>query len=245
MGDGDFGVNLSTGACSTLRHLDADPALRSDPAAPLHAAATAFLDEVGGTSGPLFGLLFQSLAVAVAATTPTLAAGAAEGLAAIRRVGDAAPGDKTLVDALGPAAEALRTAPASLSRPGPGNRAPPADRPGRGTSRGAVRQQPDRHAPHPPENQETAGGTQHRHPAGDHPARRPGDPPKRGSRTKTATPTRRSRRRVNDLQALSCDCFLRDHPSQYQSVQLTGGTSRRPKAGEHGSLARSPTQHKV
>ncbi|MFJ4857146.1 MULTISPECIES: dihydroxyacetone kinase subunit DhaL [unclassified Streptomyces] len=116
VGDGDFGINLSTGAHSTLRRLDADPASRSDPAAPLHAAATAFLDEVGGTSGPLFGLLFQSLAVAVAgaaaATTPALAAGAAEGLAAIRRVGDAAPGDKTLVDALGPAAQALRTAPA-------------------------------------------------------------------------------------------------------------------------------------
>ncbi|MFB7480567.1 dihydroxyacetone kinase subunit DhaL [Streptomyces anulatus] len=116
VGDGDFGTNLSTGARSTLRHLDATSPSRSDQAAPLHAAATAFLDEVGGTSGPLFGLLFQSLAVAVAdagaATTPALAAGAAEGLAAIRRVGEAAPGDKTLVDALGPAAEALRTAPA-------------------------------------------------------------------------------------------------------------------------------------
>ncbi|MFG2595780.1 dihydroxyacetone kinase subunit DhaL [Streptomyces sp. NPDC048462] len=115
VGDGDFGINLSTGARSTLRHLNANPASRSDPAAPLHAAATAFLDEVGGTSGPLFGLLFQALAVAVAdagaATTQALAAGAAEGLAAVRRVGDAAPGDKTLVDALGPAAEALRTAP--------------------------------------------------------------------------------------------------------------------------------------
>ncbi|MER0429960.1 dihydroxyacetone kinase subunit DhaL [Streptomyces microflavus] len=115
VGDGDFGINLSTGAHFTLRHLEANPASDNDPAAPLHAAATAFLDEVGGTSGPLFGLLFQSLAFSVAAagsaTTPALAAGAADGLAAIRRVGDAAPGDKTLVDALGPAAEALRTAP--------------------------------------------------------------------------------------------------------------------------------------
>ncbi|MDQ0988352.1 dihydroxyacetone kinase subunit DhaL [Streptomyces sp. V2I9] len=116
VGDGDFGLNLSTGAHSTLRHLDATPASRTGPAAPLQAAAAAFLDEVGGTSGPLFGLLFQSLAVAVAdagaASTTALAAGATDGLAAIRRVGDAAPGDKTLVDALGPAAEALRTAPA-------------------------------------------------------------------------------------------------------------------------------------
>ncbi|RLL69797.1 DAK2 domain-containing protein [Streptomyces sp. Z26] len=122
VGDGDFGVNLSTGADSALRRLDAARAATAggaaagmDPAAPLEAAATAFLDEVGGTSGPLFGLLFQSLAAAVAdaggATTPALTAGVAEGLAAIRRVGDAAPGDKTLVDALHPAAEALRAAP--------------------------------------------------------------------------------------------------------------------------------------
>lgn len=115
VGDGDFGINLSTGAHFTLRRLDAGPPSGGDPAASLHAAATAFLDEVGGTSGPLFGLLFQSLAAAVtdsgAATTPAFAAGAADGLAAIRRVGDAAPGDKTLVDALGPAAEALRAAP--------------------------------------------------------------------------------------------------------------------------------------
>ncbi|MEU4030477.1 dihydroxyacetone kinase subunit DhaL [Streptomyces anulatus] len=115
VGDGDFGINLSTGAHFTLRHLEAKPASGNDPAAPLHAAATAFLDEVGGTSGPLFGLLFQSLAFAAAeagaATAPALAAGAADGLAAIRRVGEAAPGDKTLVDALGPAVEALRTAP--------------------------------------------------------------------------------------------------------------------------------------
>ncbi|MFF5880015.1 dihydroxyacetone kinase subunit DhaL [Streptomyces californicus] len=115
VGDGDFGINLSAGAHATLRRLDAASTSRGDPAAPLHAAATAFLDEVGGTSGPLFGLLFQSLAVAVAdagaATTTSLAAGSAEGLAAIRRVGDAAPGDKTLVDALGPAADALRAAP--------------------------------------------------------------------------------------------------------------------------------------
>ncbi|MFJ4963816.1 PTS-dependent dihydroxyacetone kinase, ADP-binding subunit DhaL [Streptomyces sp. ADI96-02] len=115
VGDGDFGTNLTAGADSALRHLNGLPSPGGDPAAPLDAAATAFLDEVGGTSGPLFGLLFQALASAVAeagaASTAAFAAGAADGLAAIRRVGDAAPGDKTLVDALAPAAEALRAAP--------------------------------------------------------------------------------------------------------------------------------------
>ncbi|MEE1930214.1 dihydroxyacetone kinase subunit DhaL [Streptomyces sp. TRM 70351] len=113
-GDGDFGVNLAAGVTSAVRALDgaAGAAGTDDASAPLHVLATVFLDEVGGTSGPLFGLLFQELAAAVRAagphlTTPALAAGAGAGLAAIRRVGEAAPGDKTLVDALVPAAEAL------------------------------------------------------------------------------------------------------------------------------------------
>jgi|GEM_PF-605746 dihydroxyacetone kinase-like protein len=92
---------------------------------PLSAAASAFLDEVGGTSGPLFGLLFQELAAAVAEAdgtdyaegspgadpTASLALGVARGLAAIQRVGEASVGDKTLVDALAPAAAALQAQP--------------------------------------------------------------------------------------------------------------------------------------
>ncbi|WP_411075775.1 dihydroxyacetone kinase subunit DhaL [Streptomyces sp. cmx-4-7] len=118
VGDGDFGTNLSVGAAAALARLDAFARLQDrgvpGDAAVLEAAAAAFLDEVGGTSGPLFGLLLQSLAASVAAlgpTTPALARGVAEGLAAIRRVGGAAPGDKTLVDALAPAAEALEALP--------------------------------------------------------------------------------------------------------------------------------------
>ncbi|MCX5402131.1 dihydroxyacetone kinase subunit DhaL [Streptomyces sp. NBC_00102] len=122
VGDGDFGVNLSAGVRATQRLRSesdgnaAAGAAQDDPSAPLGSAASAFLDEIGGTSGPLFGLLFQALSAAVAAegpllTTTGLAAGTENGLAAIRRVGDAKPGDKTLVDALTPAAEALRAAP--------------------------------------------------------------------------------------------------------------------------------------
>ncbi|MET8574096.1 DAK2 domain-containing protein [Streptomyces sp. NPDC005012] len=118
-GDGDFGVNLNAGTTAALVRLDAlDETGRGPAAGPLDAAASAFLDEVGGTSGPLFGLLLQSLAASAEAagasdgrlTTPALAEGVAEGLAAIRRVGDAEPGDKTLVDALPPAAGALAAA---------------------------------------------------------------------------------------------------------------------------------------
>ncbi|MEV7597227.1 DAK2 domain-containing protein [Kitasatospora sp. NPDC089797] len=110
-GDGDFGVNLLAGvscAMTALGGLPPGPAL--PVGRPLQVAATAFLDEVGGTSGPLFGLLLHHLAEAAvhpALTAPDLARGTAAGLAAIQRVGEAVPGDKTLVDALAPAAAAL------------------------------------------------------------------------------------------------------------------------------------------
>lgn len=116
VGDGDFGVNLLAGTGATLRALEArDGAAVGPPSAarPLRTAADVFLDEVGGTSGPLFGLLLQEIAVAVAETGPvldtsTLALGVGSGLAAIQRVGEAAVGDKTLVDALEPAGAALK-----------------------------------------------------------------------------------------------------------------------------------------
>ncbi|WEH31807.1 DAK2 domain-containing protein [Streptomyces sp. AM 3-1-1] len=106
VGDGDFGTNLSAGVGAALRRADAAPGTDT-----LEHFAEAFLDEVGGTSGPLFGLLLQAMAGAVGEggwTVVALADGVGEGLAAIRRVGGAAPGDKTLVDALHPAAESLR-----------------------------------------------------------------------------------------------------------------------------------------
>ncbi|BBA97974.1 putative dihydroxyacetone kinase subunit 2 [Actinacidiphila reveromycinica] len=135
VGDGDFGANLVAGLQAALRRLGApgvpasppavpaSPAVPAPPAWPLEAAASAFLDEVGGTSGPLFGLLLQEIAVSVAAgdgpPAVALATGAGGGLAAIQRVGEAAVGDKTLVDALAPACDALaaqaRTAPGDPS----------------------------------------------------------------------------------------------------------------------------------
>ncbi|MBW8092290.1 dihydroxyacetone kinase subunit DhaL [Streptomyces hygroscopicus] len=125
-GDGDFGTNLTGGMAGVRRALEAlsdTPAAdRGSPAVPLATAARVFLDDVGGTSGPLFGLLLQELAAAVAANPATagtreLAAGTTAGAAAIQRVGEAEVGDKTLVDALVPAARAL-TACAQDTEPG-------------------------------------------------------------------------------------------------------------------------------
>jgi phosphoenolpyruvate---glycerone phosphotransferase subunit DhaL len=103
-GDGDFGSNLNEGLHRVTARIDAGGA----PWASLHEV---FLDEVGGTSGPLFGLMFQALGRA-AREADTFAAALAEGLsealAAIQRVGEAEVGDRTLVDALAPAVASLR-----------------------------------------------------------------------------------------------------------------------------------------
>lgn len=112
-GDGDFGENIAGAVRMVRTELEALPEDSTD-AAVLQTTASVFLDRVGGTSGPLFGLLFQELAAAVRdageLSTTALATGAAGGLAAIQRVGEAQVGDKTLVDALAPAVEALRAA---------------------------------------------------------------------------------------------------------------------------------------
>ncbi|WP_226873296.1 DAK2 domain-containing protein [Microbispora sitophila] len=112
-GDGDFGDNLRDGLRRVVDRLDAPSqetqeshAAVEDPA--LAVAASVFLDEVGGTSGPLFGLMFAELARAGRRLPDPVAAwreGLVAGLAAIQRVGEAEPGDRTLVDALVPAIE--------------------------------------------------------------------------------------------------------------------------------------------
>ncbi|HEY4098139.1 MAG TPA: dihydroxyacetone kinase subunit DhaL [Baekduia sp.] len=110
-GDGDFGTNLTTSVNAARRVLaDGDAAL---PAAAFAALSTAFLG-TGGTSGPLYGMFFRELGKAAgdqpAIDLPTLAAGVVAGVDAVCRLGGAEVGEKTMVDALRPAADALAAA---------------------------------------------------------------------------------------------------------------------------------------
>lgn len=111
-GDGDFGENLAGGLAETLKQHEASPgeSLWS-------ALVTVFLDDVGGTSGPLFGLLFHAINESAVSDSGSngaddvvalLAAGFSNGLDAIQRVGEAEVGDCTLVDALAPAVFQLK-----------------------------------------------------------------------------------------------------------------------------------------
>lgn len=105
-GDGDFGDNFREAFTRVGRRLGE----AGQDVSAYRIAAEVFLDDVGGTSGPLLGLLFQALAAAAEEQDDryaVFAAGLREGTEAVQRVGEAEVGDRTMVDTLVPVAEAL------------------------------------------------------------------------------------------------------------------------------------------
>lgn len=104
-GDGDFGTNLLPALEGALQGADALAPGRAFTV--LGRACMA----AGGTSGPLFGVWFRELGRAgddePALDLDVLAAGATAGLEAVCKLGGARVGDKTMVDAMEPAAAAL------------------------------------------------------------------------------------------------------------------------------------------
>lgn len=107
-GDGDFGTNLTSAFTRAAKEVET-----SGPTTYtgwLTAVSRGFLG-TGGTSGPLFGMFFRDLAQCTQSPAPTLTelcTGLAAGVATVQRYGKAEQGDKTMVDALIPAADELR-----------------------------------------------------------------------------------------------------------------------------------------
>lgn len=108
IGDGDHGENLAKGFAAVLAKLDA--AAPDSPGAVLKLVATTLISTVGGASGPLFGTAFLRAATSVGDAAELDGAAVAGALEAARggvvARGKAEPGDKTMVDALTPAAAA-------------------------------------------------------------------------------------------------------------------------------------------
>jgi dihydroxyacetone kinase len=108
-GDGDIGTNLANASEAALSRATGATATLADD---LGSIADAFGDDTGGSSGPLFGIVFHALADAVS-ESGSLGSGLIGGLRAaseaVTRVGGAHSGDRTLVDALEPAARASET----------------------------------------------------------------------------------------------------------------------------------------
>ncbi|MFD5468266.1 dihydroxyacetone kinase subunit DhaL [Kitasatospora sp. NPDC127059] len=113
IGDGDHGSNLQRGFSAALTALDG---LRpTSPGAVLTKTGTTLISKVGGASGPLYGKAFRAIGAALPEPAgPTAVAEAlSAGLDALRILGKAEPGDKTIVDAWTPAVAAFRTAAAA------------------------------------------------------------------------------------------------------------------------------------
>ncbi|GAB2715319.1 MULTISPECIES: dihydroxyacetone kinase subunit DhaL [Arthrobacter] len=114
LGDGDHGTSMARSFAAVEQQLTAMEG--NEPADLLELVGNTVLNAVGGAMGPLFGSAFLSSGVALRNSDPALssaertAAAIAAAADAIQRRGKAAVGDKTMVDAIVPAAEAAAAA---------------------------------------------------------------------------------------------------------------------------------------
>lgn len=106
VGDGDAGTTFAGAARAVLADLDRLP--QAAPAALCRALAERIGRAVGGSSGVLGSIFFAATAAALAEGAAWPAA-LAQGVARVEGYGGAKPGDRTLLDALIPAVEALAT----------------------------------------------------------------------------------------------------------------------------------------
>jgi len=111
IGDGDHGVNMTRGMRAVTAAL-ADGDAAAPPGERLILAGKTLVSTVGGASGPLWGSALRrggrALDDAAELDGPALVEVLSAALAAVQELGAAVPGEKTMVDALGPAVEALR-----------------------------------------------------------------------------------------------------------------------------------------
>jgi dihydroxyacetone kinase-like protein len=110
IGDGDHGTNMVRGFDAVEKALAGRE--EESPGQLLITCGKTLVSTVGGASGPLWGSALRragrSLGDAAEIDGDQLAAALAAALAAIEELGAAELGDKTIVDALEPAAAALR-----------------------------------------------------------------------------------------------------------------------------------------
>ncbi len=112
IGDGDHGANMSRGFTAVTKKLEAAPSV--DIGAMFKTVGMTLISTVGGAAGPLYGGFFLELGKQTAGKqeldAATLSSILAAGLADIKRRGKAEIGDKTMVDTLTPAVDAMQSA---------------------------------------------------------------------------------------------------------------------------------------
>nr|WP_318205096.1 dihydroxyacetone kinase subunit DhaL [Streptomyces sp. SCL15-4] len=111
IGDADHGSNLRRGFTAVATALEKETP--DTPGGVLILAGRQLISTVGGASGPLYGTLLRrtgkALGDAAEVGVEQLAEALRAGVEAVMALGGAAPGDKTMIDALVPAVDALGT----------------------------------------------------------------------------------------------------------------------------------------
>jgi dihydroxyacetone kinase-like protein len=109
IGDADHGSNLQRGFTAVIATLEKEAP--ATPGALLVLAGRQLISTVGGASGPLYGTLLRRTGKALGDASEVSEEQFAEalrvGVDAVMQLGGAAPGDKTMIDALVPAVDAL------------------------------------------------------------------------------------------------------------------------------------------
>lgn len=112
IGDADHGSNMRRGFLAARAAVEQDPP--DTPGAVLVTAGRHLISTVGGASGPLYGTLLRRAGKALGDEAAVPAAALRDALRAgvdgVAQLGGAAPGDKTMLDALFPALDALTDA---------------------------------------------------------------------------------------------------------------------------------------
>lgn len=111
IGDADHGINMARGMAAVIDKLDGEQPARVNDL--FKTVAMTLVMSVGGASGPLYGTFFLRFGGAVGSVTEldtaALATGLHAGRAGIVERGKAELGDKTMIDALSPALDAMET----------------------------------------------------------------------------------------------------------------------------------------
>ncbi|MFH0241269.1 dihydroxyacetone kinase subunit DhaL [Streptomyces sp. HK10] len=109
IGDADHGANMRRGLTAAVDSLEKE--VPSSPGAVLTLAGRRLISTVGGASGPLYGTLLRragkTLGTEGSVDPGRLREALRAGVEAVAQLGSAARGDKTMLDALYPAVEAL------------------------------------------------------------------------------------------------------------------------------------------
>ena len=110
IGDGDHGIGMRRGFEAVLSNLESAPG--DSPETVFKTVGTAILSNTGGAAGAVFGTLFRAGSKAFAGNETIDGVGFAafleDGLEAIIKRGGVVEGQKTMIDAIGPAARAAR-----------------------------------------------------------------------------------------------------------------------------------------